>query len=757
MKNQKVITACIILIFVALAVADTLSNFVEQSDPFNITFIGNENQTFFLELPIYTKVQNITLLLSSLERFELISNNGSICNQDNNSYKMFDAVNISMNGTIVDRDGTEFLTIQALPEQWTRFSGACGEAPALTMTNYTFSAFPDQPYKFNSLAVATGFGPSCHGLRIDTTKGVNQFGTWELKMWFNQTTCDTGDFMMMGGGNGPNAWQFGMESESGDDCNNLSFSDDGGVTFQRFQDKTLDGWNNFTVIYNTSGIYAFGNYNENISSDPGGTFNSILFLNFRTQPTTGYAQYFFRDVMIYDNNTPCPSTNGTIINPYLQVGEGDETFEWSFTGRLENPIDTSLNISVFNNILTSDCNCQNCSKQGTQCRIPFTFHSDTAGTLNVEIQNATHFTNLTINIFDRETETLILQNVEVVIAGEDNYSTTTGTINVPDFSTLPGPYTAYASSSGYVTGQKAFLLTDSNSTIIDIYLINSTSPNVGNLIVNIFDEFFNLIVGANVKLLEYKPGIDSFVEVEQCFSNTNGECIFGVELNTKFYIVQATANLSGVDYFGQSTDRGELIKIDNTLIDIHMTRADTFTGPSDFDFIIIPTNTSLVGNISFLTATFNDPNNNEHTVCIEYYFRRGTNDISLASPTCVTATAGIVNAAGGFILDPSITNVAKIYVTDGGGFALYAEYVYAGDDSFSAKFGGFVKYIVLGLWLALLTLAIWLKNMGIFGAGSIILSLSIPWFQPNLIGATTTVFIILLSIIIIAMANKRTQ
>lgn len=662
-EKQKWIIACIILLFVAWAMAATIDNFIGQPNPFDINFTGNENQTVFLDIPLYSTVYNATLSLNGSQY-----TNGT---KENSTHGT---------GLTITQPRTAEYCVKIMPNYnilnlSLRFHH--------DVANVEFCNLRDQEGIPFMNVTSYSAGLKC------------QFNNSALLAGYNYSIC----FYRISSGSWTNRYN----------------SPVGG----------------YPVVTNLINWTDSGEYIANVWTSHGDQLNSI------DNITAFYGSYPY--------------------NLTLDIGPRDNIPEWNYSGALTTNDTATLNISIYKEILKNGCSCSGCELIDNICRINHTFHSITEGILSVFLDNFTYYTNLTINIYDRETEALIIQSVQVTIAGEGNFSTTTGSINIPEFSTEPGPYTAYASSPEYITGQKTFTLTNQDSTTIDFYLMNSSSPNAGNLIVNVFDEFYDLIVGANVKLLEYRQDTDTFVEVEQCYSNTNGECIFGIELNIKFYIVQATATLNGVDYFGQSTDRGELIKIDNTIIEVHMARTDLFDGPDDFDFFIIPTNTSLVGNVSYLTATFNDPNNIEHTVCIEYYFRRGTNDISLAAPTCATGTAGIVNAAGGFILDPTITNVAKIYVTDGGGMSIYAEYVYPGDDSFGAAYQDFVKYIVLALWIALLALALWLKNIGLFGAGSIILSLSIPYFQPNLIGATTAVFLIILSIVIISMANKRTQ
>ncbi len=290
--------------------------------------------------------------------------------------------------------------------------------------------------------------------------------------------------------------------------------------------------------------------------------------------------------------------------------------------------------------------------------------------------------------------------------------------------------------------------------------MNATATARGNLIVQVSDDNFNLLVGANVKLLEYKATVDSFVEVAQCFSDTNGECVFDVELDTKFYIIQATFIDGDNVLTAQSTENGQLIKLDQTIIEIRLTTSKQFEVEDTFNLIITPSNTELVGNTSFLTATFNDNTNKNHTVCIAYYFLNGINEVEL-NETCVTASAGIVNAVGGFLLvDRDFTHIAKIYVIrEDGTKLIYNKYTYPalGEKSFLSSFGLFVDILIFAALLFLLGTALYIKNIKVFAIGAIVLSPLSLSIKPFWIGGTTMVFIILLCISIIYLTSKKQE
>jgi len=55
---------CLLLIGVVIGVSGQLDSFYGQNNPFNITFVGEDNQTIYLEIPRYAYVENITINLT---------------------------------------------------------------------------------------------------------------------------------------------------------------------------------------------------------------------------------------------------------------------------------------------------------------------------------------------------------------------------------------------------------------------------------------------------------------------------------------------------------------------------------------------------------------------------------------------------------------------------------------------------------------------------------------------------------------------
>lgn len=462
------------------------------------------------------------------------------------------------------------------------------------------------------------------------------------------------------------------------------------------------------------------------------TFNSIGGLNVNSQNYT----------FIVESQYP--------YNAYLEVA-GQR--QWNQSNEFAGNETVDINTTHLNEYIDNNCTISSCD-------IDFFFSFETQGKLEYSEIDINYFTNLTINIGDITTGELIDQQVDIDIleyVTTENLSTTDGTINIPEFDPTISTPTIIAESNGYVTNSRQFEFTDKDSTNITMYLLNSTFDNSANLIVQVYDDFSNLIAGANTKLLQYIPDQDSFVEVSQCYTDTNGECIFSIELNTEFYIVQATKEIDGETFFAQSTDTGQLIKLDNTIIPLYLKTTEGYEVDPNFDLIISVTNTSLVGNTSYLTATFNDPTNDEHEVCIGYFYRTGFTDTEITS-TCVNGSSGIVNFAGGYVLDSTITNIAKIYIMQDGNKEIYDYYIYeALEDSFASEFSLYLKPFLLAILLGLLALSLYLKNIKIFAISTMVLSPTSIYYYPSWIGLTSISFIIILCIAIIYFTNKKQE
>lgn len=725
-----------IIIPISYSLTQKVSSFVNQTNPFNITFVGGDNHTYYLSLPRYSYFLNLSL---DLEEFGVISSYISLT-----TWTSYRESNWAPN----------FNNIK--DENWLTEAHYDSGSSSTAWFNYTIPTsyvtvlleVKDEGGTVN-LSISSNFSDCIYNnimafrvASIDTPRV-----DWSC---YNFTS---GDFVLMRRDiTGNQAYEQELFYTTNAVNTKLFISDSDWSFSEESAEYNLSA--NITVLNNIlwdsctcSGCSIIGN-NCSIPITAYSLDSKTLQINL-SNATYLYGVDDLNYIRVVDNLTGLPIENMTVSITYPFGTQINKTSN----------ADGYINFSSLYN--------------GTFQWGTFTFEMTKIGYLKSQtFTENLNYSNLPINItyslnpasiyvrlFDRETETLITKPATLSIVGVANYSTTNGTIHISDVSLVPRQYIAIATATGYITEQTTFTFSNQDNISLDIYLFNATSENIGSLIVQVYDDFYNLITGANTKLLEYRPVDNSFVEVAQCYTNTNGECIFSVELNTKFYIVQSSIVINNRLYTAQSTDTGELVKLDNSIIGLHLKTTEGFQVDELFDLVITPSNTSLVGNTSYLTATFSDYSNIDHTVCIAYYIRDGLNEILVAGPTCVTGSAGIVNYAGGYSLDRSYTYVAKIYVVDSYGKKVtYYSYNYeALAGSLADAFGIYLKPLILFLLLCLLAVSIYLKNIQIFAIGSIPLSLLTLVWLPNLIGGITVTFIIIIDICIIYLSRKREE
>lgn len=353
--------------------------------------------------------------------------------------------------------------------------------------------------------------------------------------------------------------------------------------------------------------------------------------------------------------------------------------------------------------------------------------------INVSYQIQQSKINITIK--DIITNNLILQNTTVTIVGIGQFSTLNGSILIINNNITEGLYTAYAVSSGYAIGQLSFNYNAREFENIIFYLTNSTSENTGIISVNIFDEGFNNQLGVDVRLLQYFPEFNSFLEVTQCFSNSNGECIFQIQVGTTLYKITATKDDNGVLLYGTSSENGEVFYLSEYIIDIHLFSNIFYYSPDLLDFTINATNKDLINNISYLTGVWIDTSNISRQVCIRYNSLNNTIKTLLSGGiNCAEGNSGEINVFGGYNLTTILqTNnvLVELFVnTSTGQEILYYTKLYVSEKSLQTQLGDLVPYLIMIFFASLIALTLYIKNIYIFGIGNIAGSILCIMFFP---------------------------
>jgi hypothetical protein len=363
-------------------------------------------------------------------------------------------------------------------------------------------------------------------------------------------------------------------------------------------------------------------------------------------------------------------------------------------------------------------------------------------------------------VYDRTTGILLNgTNVSLAIPSLFDSWTTNGTLQYDNIAISAGEKTLYSSANGYALNVRAFTFTNQEQITLNIYLANLSDPNLGNLIVLIYDQFYNLQIGADVRLQEYNILNNSFQQIDQCLTDSNGECVFKVELGQKFYRVFASKVINDIFSSGYSSQQGTLINLDYTKLELHLGESPNYNPSQTQDLTITPYDTNLSGNTSYLNADFLDTNGNDHTICIEYFYKNGLVLTSLA-PTgldCSTGSSGSVGIGGGYLLNRSYDYMAQIYVLNGNAKTTYYSYIYPKEDSFEQLFGVWARLFIVAFLVASLAVARYMKNVFIFAIGVVVCTFGTMLLFPSYINWQFTTAILLLVGGLLLLASKQSD
>lgn len=361
--------------------------------------------------------------------------------------------------------------------------------------------------------------------------------------------------------------------------------------------------------------------------------------------------------------------------------------------------------------------------------------------------------SVTVNIYDRATGNPLTENVSLYFLTLFNDTTSTGTYYKTNPFTSTGTFTVQALSTGYGTEQYTFDYTGTNITI-NFYLLNLTNANAGNLFVNSLTTFYTPIASATVKLYEYSPTELSFIQVSQCLSNSNGECGFNIELNTKTYYITSNKYIDGNLYFDDTNDEGEIILTDNEVRDLILYYTDDFT-ILDTDDLIYSITETFIANVSNILVSFMSISGNSLDMCVDYYLMSGISK-TLANQDCLTTSSALQNINANYLLNRSNTYKAEVYLNQTSGKLILATFNYPDYERDIEEFfdEAFIGVIILLFWSGSLALCLYLKNITLFG----IIALFLCWIEvalfPSFSIVAISVFRTIISILIIYISRK---
>lgn len=316
----------LLLVSSAYSVIETTDNFFGQTNPFNITFAGQGNFTYHLEIPRYADIQNITLRLTGLLS-ELIA-----------------PINVLFENNEITGN------TQAISGN-TQYAQTFTIGTTKPDNNYNITRIDLNLWRFrepvNNITVAIQL------MNVSNSKpdGVNL-----TQISFNGTELVT-DLVV------------------GEDYNNW-------VTLY-VPTITLNASTSYALVFSGNNLGDGGHYVAVISTVANSYNGGSLYRS--TDGGNSWSAYTSGDVAfrLYGN-----ATVQNVSETTLNISNYEN--EWDYSGEFVTSQNVSLNITRLNDILTENCSCYDCVKDDANCRIPFNYYSNSSGVLNVEILNSSY-------------------------------------------------------------------------------------------------------------------------------------------------------------------------------------------------------------------------------------------------------------------------------------------------------------------------------------------------------------------------------
>lgn len=373
------------------------------------------------------------------------------------------------------------------------------------------------------------------------------------------------------------------------------------------------------------------------------------------------------------------------------------------------------------------------------------------GTINI-----TAFDLNTLEVIKSENISINLYNEIAGYSVDTNTDLATGSVTI---SNVPiGELIITSTSTNYLTSSiTQTLLINETDYNFSIYLINSSDTSAGTLFAYTYNQDYYAIKDADMRLQQYFTAIGDFVEVQQCYSDSNGECVFNIILADERYRITTQATIDGITSSAVSSQSGNYYPVDNTEIELYLSFQDEYTAPDDYGLSVTAYNTTLNGNISELYATFIDIYGNTHEVCLGYYYNDGLNKI-LASEECTNGSSGTVAYGSTYLLNRDYTWTAEFYTkVDGQKFKTYESFRYNRWQSFEREYSDWLNPLIILIMALLLGFSVQLKNIIIFPIGMIPTMLVYAIMKPDVFTPAVSAVIIFFCVMVIYVGRKRSD
>ena len=334
----------------------------------------------------------------------------------------------------------------------------------------------------------------------------------------------------------------------------------------------------------------------------------------------------------FANNTN--EENGTIlVNPLqrfnFQLSNGSQIFNFSFNNIsyeffAEFPL---FDVGIGNHSLLFE-------KIGfATTPINFTFNSTSLFNLTTNITTS----KIILRIFNRETLQLLTGLTTITLQADQGFdgNTTTGLLNISDINFVSGAYQILAEHLGFLTETVFFNYDNQEELNIDIFMLNSSSPDAGSITLIVKNSLSQLISQATCSALEWRANESVFTSVAQGQTNVNGETILNIEVGTKIYKFSCTKGS-----FTTITN-AQIIQVDLSSLTIILD--DVFLVPSTLfpNFAGTFVNATINSTHQLLTFTFQDSDGLVSEACIKIFRQKGNQETFL-SESCLSSSTGVI-------------------------------------------------------------------------------------------------------------------
>jgi len=359
--------------------------------------------------------------------------------------------------------------------------------------------------------------------------------------------------------------------------------------------------------------------NETFSFDYNGNWTYDIFVNDTAGNfNTDNGSIFVNPFVVFDFE----DDNGSDIDDFQVNGE-------TFTEEYKKPIFDIISVSdrPSNQTFTFERNGFETSN--------FTRELNATSDLNETI--TVPFAKIIVKVFDRKDRNLINdRNVTLQLIGPegDNATVTTGKFNFTNENFTAERYHILADASGYNSEQFYFDYNAQEQVNVDIYMLNSTSPNAGKITIIAKDQFSQFIQGAICRAKEWRGDTSSYETVGQGLTNSNGEVLLNIELGVKEYVFECSKD--GLS----SSLEPEVIQTDLDSRTIILREGEDklqelFTG------LTYEVTETISGNVSTINFTYTDKSAQVTQACITFYDLSGSSKSKLAE-TCSSSTAATI-------------------------------------------------------------------------------------------------------------------